>query len=343
MEGNALCTDEPIMTIETQGGGSEDIAVLPLDSTGNITRLFIRERCNDGSEPHCKSGQWRLGSVDISRENIHASTRYAWRPGNNTSEDDFEPLGMSLVLGNTSGEGTLFVIDIARPQSVRIWQLDISGGEITEATLAAPIDPQTGTRLTAANSLQAIRNDEDEGFHLTITRFDEYGLLPFRPTLWPALVQINNGMIQPPPAQDFRNANGIIRPCSDCDLVIASYWERRLRFASKESGEIGAYASAELSIRPDNLRLDGERILIAGQHRVDLTALNLLVSSYIPSPSAVYAIDTRSLSPDTVPTLLWEGGWKYGYSVATAVALPGNRLAIGQINTPGILVADCSP
>lgn len=343
MEGNALCTGEPVMTIETRGGGSEDIAVLPLDPTGNITRLFIRERCNDSSDPECKTGQWRLGSVDISRENIPASTRYAWRPGNNASEDDFEPLGMSLIPGDAPGEGTLFVIDIARPQSVRIWQLDINHGEITHATLAAPNDPQTGTRLTAANSLQAIRNDEGEGFHLTITRFDEYGLLPFRPTPWPALVQINNGMIQPPSTQDFRNANGIIRPCPDCDLVIASYWERRLRFASKESGEIGGYASADLPIRPDNLRLDGERILIAGQRRVDLTALNLLVSPHIPSPSGVYAIDTRSLGPDTVPTLLWEGGWKHGHSVATAVALPGNRLAIGQINTPGILIADCSP
>lgn len=343
MEGNALCTGAPIMTIETRGGGSEDIAVLPLDPTDNITRLFIRERCNDSSDPECKTGQWRLGSVDISRENTPASTRYAWRPGNDASEDDFEPLGMSLVPGNTPGEGTLFVIDIARPQSVRIWQLDISGGEITKATLATPADTQTGARLTSANSLQAVRNDDGESFHLTITRFDEYGLLPFRPTPWPALVRINNGVIQPPPAQDFRNANGIIRPCAGCDLVIASYWERRLRFVSKENGEIGEYASAELPIRPDNLRLDSERILIAGQHRVDLTALNLLVSSHIPSPSAVYAIDTGSLGPDTVPTLLWEGGWKYGHSAATAVALPGNRLAIGQINTPGILVVDCSP
>ena len=331
------------MTIETQGKGSEDIAVLPLDSTANITRLFIREHCSDGNNPHCKSGQWHLSSVDISRENTPASTRYAWRPGNDADEDNFEPLGMSLVPGNTPGEGTLFVIDIARPQSVRIWQLDINHGEITKATLVTPNDSQTGTLLTAANSLQAIRNDQGEGFHLIITRFDEYGLLPFRPTAWPALVQINNGLIQNSSTQNFRNANGIILPCSDCDLVIASYWERRLRFAPRESGEIGGYASAELPIRPDNLRLDGERILIAGQYRVDLTALNLLVSSHIPSPSAVYAIDTESLSPNTMPALLWEGGWKYGYSVATAVALPGNRLAISQINTPDILIADCAP
>lgn len=343
MKGNALCIGEPVMTIETQGGGSEDIAVLPLDQTGDITRLFIRERCSNDSDLRCKAGQWRLSSVDISRENTPAPTRYAWRPGNNANENDFEPLGMSMVPDDTPGNGTLFIIDIARSQSVRIWQLDIRNGEIIKAALATQTDMQTGIRLTAANSLHATHNDNKDGFHLTITRFDEYGLLPFRPTPWPALVQIDNGLIRQPAAQDFRNANGIIRPCPDCDLVIASYWERRLRFASEKSGEIGEYASAQLPIRPDNLRLDGERILIAGQHRVDLTALNLLVSSRIPSPSAVYAIDIGSLGPDTVPTLLWEGGWKYGHSVATAIALPGNRLAIGQINTPGILIADCSP
>jgi len=344
VEGNALCGSDPVMVIETRGGGSEDIAALPLDQTGDITRLFIREQCNDGSDPLCKSGQWRLGRVDISRNNTTNATRYAWRPENTAGENHFEPLGMSLVPGNAPGEATLFVIDIARPKLVQIWQLRITGGEITEARLATPTNAaQTGARLATANSLQAIRNDEGDDFHLFVTRFDEYGLLPFRPTPWPALAQIRNGQLQSPAVQDFRNANGIILPCEDCDLVIASYWERRLRFASKASGEIGEYASAALPIRPDNLRLDGERILIAGQHRVDLTALNLLVSSHIPSPSAVYAINTRSLGPDTHPTLLWEGGWKYGHSVATAVALPGNRLAIGQINTPSILIADCSP
>jgi hypothetical protein len=40
--------------------------------------------------------------------------------------------------------------------------------------------------------------------------------------------------------------------------------------------------------------------------------------------------------------LLWEGGWRQGHSVTTAVALPNERLAIGQINTPTILVVDCS-
>ena len=343
VEGNALCGRDPVMVIETRGGGSEDMVVLPLDQTGDITRLFIREQCNDGSDPLCKAGQWRLGRADISWNNTTSVTHHAWRPGNTASEDHFEPLGMSLVPGNAPGEATLFVIDIARPKLVRIWQLRITGGEITEARLATPANAaQTGARLATANSLQAIHSDESDGFHLFVTRFDEYGLLPFRPTPWPALVQIRNEQLQPPAAQDFRNANGIIQPCKDCDLIIASYWERRLRFASKTSGKIGEYASAELPIRPDNLRLDGERILIAGQRRVDLTALNLLVSSRIPSPSAVYAINTRSLGPDTHPTLLWEGGWKYGHSVATAVALPGNRLAIGQINTPSILIADCS-
>jgi hypothetical protein len=339
MQGDARCTSEPAMIIDTRGGGSEDIAVLPMDQTGDITRLLIREICNDSSSPHCRPGQWRLGRVDISQENIPVSTQYLWRPGKNDGGDSFEPLGMSLIPGDEPGDGTLFVIDIGQPQAVRIWQLRIAGGKVADAGLATPVDTQTGIRLTAANSLQAIRDGDD--FHLYVTRFDEYGLLPFRPKPWPALVQIREGLILAASKQDFRNANGIIAPCPDCDLVIASYWERRLRFASKDSGEIKGYASAELPIRPDNLRLDGERILIGGQHRVDLTALNLLVSSRIPSPSAVYAIDTQSLGPDATPMLLWEGGWKYGHSVATAVALPNNRLAIGQINTPGILVVDC--
>lgn len=338
---DAICAPEPVMIINNQGGGSEDIAVLPLDPAGKTTRLFIREICNGKDSSPCMAGQWRVGQADISPESSPVSTEYAWRPARDSGIDTFEPLGMSLVPGEKPGNATLFVIDIGQPQAVRIWQLHIIMGEVIGAELATPADMQAGSRLTAANSLQAIRDGED--FHLYVTRFDEYGLLPFRPKPWPALVQLHKGLILEASKQDFRNANGIVDPCFDCDLVVASYWERRLRFASKESGKIGEYASAELPIRPDNLKRDGERILIAGQHRVDLTALNLLVSSHIPSPSAVYAINTRSLSPDTAPILLWEGGWKYGHSVATAVALPDNRLAIGQINTPGILIVDCSP
>lgn len=340
-QGGALCAPAPAMVIGLQGGGSEDLAVLPLDAAGTTTRLFLREICDGTDAPRCRPGQWRVGSVDVGKENVPASTRHAWRPEGKEGEHTFEPLGMSLVPDDAPGAATLFIADIGRRAAVRIWQLRIEGGEVVDARLAAPADADAGSRLAGANSLQPVR--DGSGFRLYVTRFDEYGLLPWRPTPWPALVQVRDGRLLEPANQDFRNANGIIDACPGCNhLVVASYWERRLRFASKNSGEIGGYASAELPIRPDNLRLDGERILIGGQHRVDLTALNLLVSSRIPSPSAVYAVDARSLGPDAVPTLLWEGGWRQGHSVTTAVALPNERLAIGQINTPTILVVDCS-
>lgn len=340
MQGGALCKTEPVMTIKTQGGGSEDIVALPLGDPGGTTRLFIREICNDSNGPRCKSGQWRVGRADVTAENSPTPAEHAWRPGNDGEDSPFLPLGMSLVPGAEPGSATLFLVDIAKASAVRIWQLRILNGDIVDAKLISASDRDAGARLKGANDLQAVR-DED-GFLVYITRFDKYGLLPWRTGVWPALVKMRDGAPLETFADGFRNANGIVDPCPDCDLVIASYWEHRLRFISKAGGEVKGFASREFAVRPDNLTLDGERILIAGQHRVDLTFLNLFVSSWIPSPSAVYAIDVKSLHPGAIPQLLWEGGWRFGRSVTVAVPITGSRLAIGQISTPGILIVDCA-
>lgn len=339
MKGGGLCRTEPVMVLKTQGGGSEDIVALPLGDAEGTMRLFIREICNDSNGSLCKSGQWRVGRVDIATGNLPAPTAHAWRPEDDGKDSPFLPLGMSLVLGAEPGSATLFVVDIANTSAVRIWQLRILDGNIIGARSINSSDPDARAKLKGANDLQAIR--EEDRFLVYITRFDEYSLLPWRTSTWPALVKMRDGAPLETFAEGFRSANGIIDPCPNCDLVIASYWERRLRFISKAKGEINGFASGEFPIRPDNLTLDGERILIAGQHGIFLTFLNLFVSSRIPSPSAVYAIDIKSLHSGAIPQLLWEGGWRFGRSVAVAVPITGSRLAIGQISTPGILVVDC--
>lgn len=339
MQGGALCKTEPVMTIKTQGGGSEDIVALPLDDAGGTTRLFIREICNDSNGPRCKPGQWRVGRVDVAAGNSPAPTEHAWRPGSDGGNSPFLPLGMSLVPGTEPGAATLFLVDIAKASAVRIWQLRILDGDIVDAKLISASDRDAGAKLKGANDLQAVR--DGDGFLIYITRFDEYGLLPWRTGVWPALIKIRDGAPLETFVDGLRGANGIVDPCPDCDLVIASYWERRLRFISRDGSEDKDFASREFAVRPDNLTLDGERILVAGQHRVDLTFLNLFVSSWIPSPSAVYAIDVKSLHSGAIPQLLWEGGWRFGRSVTVAVPITGSRLAIGQISTPSILVVDC--
>lgn len=342
-QGSALCKVEPVMTIKTQGGSTEDIVALPLgDVKGATTRLFLREICNDGNEPQCALGQWRIGRVDINAAETQApATDHAWRPKNYNKKSPFEPLGMSLLRDAKPGSATLFILDIAKPKAVRIWQLRILDGDIVDARLINVQDENAGSKLEGANDLQGVR--EGDNFSVYVTRFDFFGVLRRGVEGWPGVIQARDAAPLQPFADGLRGANGIIDPCPTCDLVVADYWGRRLHFLAKPGGEDQGFATGELSIRPDNLTLDGGRILIAGQRDIILTALNLLVPSWVPSPSGVYSIDLVALGADAKPQLLWEGGWRFGRSVSVAVPIPGGRLALGQILTPDILVVDCRP
>ena len=196
--------------------------------------------------------------------------------------------------------------------------------------------------LGAANDLQVV------GDRIFVSRFDPLGSLPFRSEDWKGIAEVQDGRLVREREQAFPGANGIVDLGQGRDLVVADYWNKRLRFVKKdgEEGKETRFASAELPIRPDNLTLDVDqnRILIAGQRNFFLTALNLLFPS-LPSPSAVIEIKTESLDATAKGDLLWSGGLSYGRSVSVAIpVLPGSdNLILGQIRAPDLLHVVCKP
>ena len=324
---------KPVAAIETLTGarGAEDIVALPL---GNGTvRLFVREACRAGS---CETDGSRIGRADLGTGETPGTTELAWRPLGPT---DFQPLGMSLTISDRTGSAMLFVLDQAWPPS--IWRLPIVDGEVMAKDVVrwpnqSPSPASVERLLTNGNDIQGV------GDLAYVTRYDPLGVLPWRGSGWPGVLKVDGGSVAPF-ADGLRGANGIIDLGPGRELVVADYWGRRLRRVSKDPMNQKPLpdATSELPIHPDNLTLDGDRILIAGQKYAYLAAVNLLLPDS-PSPSAVLGIGKDQLGPDAKPMTLWQGGWSYGKSVSVAVSVPGG-LALGQIRTPGILRIACEP
>ncbi|MBI2206118.1 MAG: hypothetical protein HYU41_19960 [Candidatus Rokubacteria bacterium] len=309
------CTAAPVATIETEGG-PEDVVAVPLPN--GAVRLFVRERS-------------QIGAATLIGALVPARTTRAWRP----SSGAFDPLGMSLVRGARDGDATLYVLD--RAERPRIWRLAIENGAVNDA--AAPWVDNLDESFEAANDIQAV------GDAVYVTRFDASGMLsgwvPWRGVARVRRVADAPGWEASHFADGFRGANGIIH-LGDRGLLVSDYWGRRLRFISKSpDGETGAprFATAGLPIHPDNLTLDGDRVLIAGQYSVFRTFLNLALPSS-SSPSGVLSIGVDQLGANAMPQLLWDGDRRYGRSVSVAVRVPGG-LALGQIRSSGVLIVRC--
>lgn len=170
----AACDDPVPRIVSTKGSGAEDIVALPL--ANGHTRLFVREVCR--SLLGCDYAQNRIGYVDIdSNVSPQASeTKQAWRLSGD--EQEFEPLGLSLIPGEKPGFGLLFLIDAVKP--VRIWRLAIDHGVVTRADQFWPdkkgieSDP-----IESANDLHA------DGDSVYVSRFDFLGILSWRSGAWP--------------------------------------------------------------------------------------------------------------------------------------------------------------
>lgn len=344
IQDESRCTTRPTV-IETLPGGAEDMVALPLGN--GSTRLFVREVCA-GSD--CGPEANRIGTVDVGPETATFLKRTvpAWQP---VGDKDFYPLGMSLVLDDKSQNGALFVLDrrmsfLGRDERPpKIWRVPIVRGKLNGDPVHAPWF--TGDDLQDANDLQAVGDDA------YVTLYDAFGILPWRHRSRNALVKVRQsgareGKGQPvADSKELRGANGIVDLGPGRDLVVADYWQRRLRFVRKGSngGEEVRYATGRLPIHPDNLTLDGDRLLIAGQEWWQLAAVNLWFSG-LPSPSRVLEIRVGDLGAEAQPhperdvRQLWAGGWSYGRSVSVAVPTP-QGLALGQIRAPGILQVEC--
>ena len=126
--------------------------------------------------------------------------------------------------------------------------------------------------------------------------------------------------------------------------MVADYWNNRLRFIKKDGDgdKTPNFATGELPIRPDNLTIIGDRILIAGQRSGILAGLGLFLP-FVPSPSAVIEIKEEELNNIAKGDLLWWGGLFDGRSVSVAVpAFPGSDdLILGQIRAPDLLHVTC--
>jgi hypothetical protein len=197
-------------------------------------------------------------------------------------------------------------------------------------------------RLTDADDLTAANDVQTDRERIYVSRFDMFGWLPWRGAGWTGVVAIQvvdgKAAIERRLADGLRGADGIVLHPDGKHLILSDYWGRRLRFVPID-GQPGGEATAELEIHPDNLTLDGERLLIASQENGFFAAINLLIAS-APSPSAVYAIDVRQLGAYANPRLVWRGGWSTGRSVSVAVPVPG-AVAMGQIPAPSVLVVQC--
>ena len=322
----AACDDPDPRIVRTKGSGAEDIVALPL--ANGHTRLFVREVC--GSLVGCEDAQYRIGYVDIDPNGSPQAleTAKAWRPSGD--EQEFKPLGLSLIPSEKPGFATLFLIDALTP--VQIWRLAIDDGVVTRPERFWPdkngieADP-----IKSANDLHA------HGNSVYVSRFDFLGILPWRSGSWHGIIRL-----KPPVglADVVRGANGVVDTGSGGDLVVADYWEARLRFVPENQGDKAGFATEELDIHPDNLTRDKDTLIIAGQRHSFMATLNLL-ASFLPSPSAVYSIQVDELGPNAKPRLLWDGGWLQGRSVSVAVPVP-KGLALGQIRAADILLIRCS-
>jgi hypothetical protein len=222
---------------------------------------------------------------------------------------------------------------IDKADGVRIRKLNIEAGEVKEpAEFHYPPDGKASADLAFANDLQFF------GDSLYVTRFD--ALAKFHGgDDWTGIVRIGPGPVVKSLARGVRGANGIA-PGKPGTLVFSDYWQKRLRLFDTRNPELPPeFATAPLDIMPDNLTRDGSVLYIAGQRSAPLAFLNLFVLPFLPSPSAVYAIDVNKLGKDAQPELIWESGWQ-GRSESVAVPVPGG-LALGRIRTRGILIAAC--
>jgi hypothetical protein len=302
------------------------MVALPL-ADGRV-RVFVREACH---ESEC-GDRSRIGALTFGAGSLPLATEHAWRPAG----DALKPLGLSLVRGTRPGDGSLYVLDKVVPP--RIWRLPIEAGVIKDAG-ADPLRPwadELGDLFAVANDLQAV------GDTVYVTRYDFSGFLPGWVGSWPGVVRVTQSGESTAYAEGLRGANGIVDLGEGRELLVSDYWNRRLRLVSKHAVLAGPprFATAKLPIHPDNLTVDGDRVLIAGQRSVLMTGLNLL-APFAPSPSAVLAIRVDQLGPDAIPEVLWSGGRQHGRSVSVAVRVPGG-LALGQIRTPGVLVVRCA-
>lgn len=327
-----LCERQPYHSIASASGGAEDIVSLALGA--GHTRLFVREVCRGWS---CSDQDSRIGFADIRtasgdpKGTAPDRTAFGWRPG----AERFEPLGMSLVPGSVPGHATLYVLDAVGSEPIR--RLSIKDGSIENQASTHRL-PRNLDILDHANDLQAV----GEVFY--VTRFDALGLLSWRPGTWYGIVHVSpdGGLVEYEPG--FRGANGIVDLAPERDaLLVSDYWNRRLRLIPKKSDgpDVTRFGTAALPIHPDNLTRQGSRILIAGQRNWFFASLNI-VAPFMPSPSAVYAIDIAALGEKAEPELLWDGGWSHGRSVSVAAPIPGG-LALGQIRSPGVLLVRCQP
>ena len=319
--GKLGCGNESLHRVQTLRGGPEDIVHLPLSV--DRTRLFVREVCRE----RCEGESARIGVIDIGPDRPSQPMRHGWKPADG---QPFEPLGMSLVNSGGADGAMLYVIDAVKPP--RIWKLQIERGS---DTLSPSLAVDQTAVLADANDLQATRDG------LYVTRFASFGFLPWQKKSWHGIVQVTPAIQPKVFARGLTGANGIVQIGADpLPLLVSDYWERRLRFFSHEAlATEMPFATDKLDIYPDNLTRDGSRIYIAGQRSVVLAALNLALP-FVPSPSAVYAIDIAKLGPGAQPELVWDSGWLNGRSVSVAVPVPGG-LALGQIRAPDVLLVGC--
>ena len=323
---DATCEAAPDYWITTEGSGPEDIVVPPQDGTKPPAWFLVREVEGGLESPgSCDSENCRIG---LFKADPGERTTLAWRP----DAEKLHPMGMSLV---REAEGdALYVIDAGEPS--KLWRLSITDGMATDHDIV--VEDNDDGDLQHANDLQAV------GDRLYVTRFDLWAWLPWRSgDKWQGITEVRNGEILGRREGGFPGANGIADLGDDEDLVVSDYWNKRLRFIKKtaDGKEGDTFASARLPIRPDNLTLDGDRLLVAGQRSAFLAFLNAILP-FIPSPSGVIAFDKNQLGDDSMGELLWWGGLYDGRSVSVAVP-KGNDLILGQIFASDILHVSCPP
>lgn len=334
-----ICTAQPIATIAARNdGGVEDIVAITLSN--GTTRLLFRDPC-DGA---CRQ---RADGAGISYVDIGGpvepppKAEMFWRP---RAGDAFAPLGLAL-LPRADGSFVLFVIDETdRRGTTKLWAVAIGKDGRAGETIWEIQD----ARFEHANDLLAI--PDGDGFVVFVSRYDALGFFPWGREPWPGIVRVAHGADGKDSverlSEGLRGANGMAAPgwlpTSD-PLLVSDYWEQTLRGLARDGTTAPRLAHA-LDFHPDNLTLarDGQHVLAAGQRCALLAGLNLLWSA-VPSPSQVAAIGPPLVSGSPTVTPLWRGGFRAGASVSVAVPIGQNRLALGQINRPEILIVQCAP